>query len=120
MITEVYTHDEQIQSNYIPPAEHHDYISPDADDEIVKKRAADKRVRFLDDVYISFQRPIILALVVFLIQMPITNVLLCRHLPFLHLYGADGNINMLGITFKSIVFGVFVYCFDAVLSYFRY
>lgn len=120
MITEVYSRDENVRPNYIPPAKHTDYISPESDDEIVRKRAADKRVRFMDDVYISFQRPIILALVVFLLQMPIMNALLFRYLPFLHLYGADGNINMLGITFKSIVFGLVVYGFEAILSYLRY
>ena len=41
--------------------------------------------------------------------MSIFNHLFIKFLPFLHLYNQDGNINMYGMVFKSILFSIFYY-----------
>jgi hypothetical protein len=113
MTTEHLMQDDRIRPNYIPQAPaHRDYIPVSTGDDTVhatNKPTKDKRVRFADDVFVSIQRPIIIALLYFLFAVPIFNSFMGKYFSILKMYDIDGNINTRGITFKSIVFGLFVY-----------
>jgi len=118
MTTEHLMHDDHIRPNYIPHTQsQRDYIPEEEEEEDTStsgdnrpvKKSKDKRVRFADDVFVSIQRPIIIALLYFLFEVPIFNSFINKYLYFLKMYGVDGNINTRGITFKSILFGLFIY-----------
>lgn len=112
--------DERVQPNYVPPPSKRDYIHEDTEEEEERRlknfRRKEKRVRFVDNTFVEIQKPIIIALLFMLFQLPFMNVFLAKYLFFLGLYGDDGAMNMLGHTFKSILFGVLVYSLDYLMS----
>ncbi len=114
-------YDEQVTPNYIPPVKPHkkDYIASSEDEEEIQrdtKRKRERRVRFADDMYVSLQRPIIVALLFFLFSTPFFNSVLARYGTILFLFNGEGNITTWGITFKSVLFGALVYGLDIAIS----
>jgi hypothetical protein len=113
----VFTVDEAIQPNYIPRPKREQYIEEDNDDEVLREhRKKEKRVRFVDDVFVDIQKPVILALLFLLFQLPFMNAFLNKYLFFLKLSGEDGNMTIWGMLFKSSLFGTLVYCLDYLMN----
>lgn len=91
------TQDEQATANYIPPA-------PDA---YIEER---KRVRFQEPAQLSqydelcdkLQEPILIGILYFIFQMPIIRTTLVKLMP--PLFQTDGNSNMAGYLFNSVLF----------------
>lgn len=115
MDTTSYVQDESIKANYIPPSTRSRLgLEEDEDDYLPKPKKGkrekkEKKVHFADDWMVEWQRPILVAMLYFLFQMPMLNVLMLKYLKVLKMFGEDGNLNYVGFTFKSIVFGVGVY-----------
>lgn len=121
-----YTHDEQVQPNYIPrpskpqqygyiPEEDDTEIDPEEELEIARRRRnRDKRVRFVDDVFVEIQKPVIFALLFLFMQLPFVNTLMYRYLTVLKIYNEDGLMNMWGYLLKSVVFGISVYGIESI------
>ena len=104
--------------NYIPP-QNDTTPSLEAmfDDMAVRERNArrqtmERRRRFADDLLVQLQRPILLALLFFLFQLPSLRMGLLRYVPFLKLCSADGNLSTLGMTVFSMGFGACVFGLD--------
>ena len=116
----IYSVDEAIQPNYIPRPTRTHYIHEDKEEEEEAKmrlhKKKEKRVRFVDDTFVEIQKPVILALLFLLFQLPFMNAFLYKYLFFLKLSGEDGNMNMWGFVFKSAVFGIFVYGLDYLMA----
>ena len=115
MDTTSYVQDESIKANYIPPStrgrlglesEEDDYLPMPKRTSREKK---EKKVRFADDWVLEWQRPILIAMLFFLFQMPMLNVFMLKYLKALKMFGEDGNMNYFGFTFKSILFGLCVF-----------
>jgi hypothetical protein len=111
-----YTHDEEIQQNYIPKptssAAVLDYVrEQEKTTEKNMREYEDKKKREskLDAIISEFQTPIFITLLFFIFQMPIMNTMLFKRFPLFALYNDDGNFNFVGLLFKSILFGFAFY-----------
>ena len=98
--------DAQVQPNYVPqPQQHINYIddAEQTEDMIDKYNKSMERSNYVDDVYNQFQVPILLAVLYFFFQLPFLRKLLYKYAPIL--FKADGNMNLNGQVFNSVLFG---------------
>ena len=106
--------DPEIQANYVPrPRLPSDYIRDyEQQDPGRERRQLERRkvnLQTADDWYERLQIPILVALLFFIFQMPVFNSFLRKNFTFLTLYNDDGNFNIVGLIFKSILFGSMFY-----------
>lgn len=102
--------DPQIQPNYIPPTRTRDYIKEEPAD--VRKNVEDS-----SDYYSEIQIPLLLAVLYFLFQLPIFKKYLFTYIPAL--FSRDGNYNIKGFIFTSVLFGAIYYKFNKLSSLFN-
>jgi len=69
----------------------------------------------LDDMYNEIQTPLLIAVLYFLFQLPFVRKFLFTYIPFL--FSIDGNLNMNGYLFTSILFGVVFYSLNKLSWY---
>lgn len=102
MNTQQIVQDEQIQPNYVPES-NNDYIGNNimVDNTINQNNS---NINRLDEFYNTLQTPILLAILYFIFQLPIFKKYLLKYLP--SLFGKDGNQNIYGYVFYSIMFGI--------------
>jgi hypothetical protein len=119
--TAQYSHDEQVQPNYIPRANHPaDYVRDHY--ELTEKRLQEYETRKrkesrMDMILTEIQVPILLALLFFFYQLPLVNTLIFKRFSFLSLYDVDGNFNLAGLILKSILFGSTYYCLRSITNW---
>ena len=119
MTTTGHSTDPQIQPNYVPqPQNPVDYIknyeeSSDMVDEYNKNMS---RQNSLDDMYNEIQTPLLLAVLYFLFQLPFFRKFLLSYFPIL--FSNDGNFNINGFIFSSILFGLLFYTLNKVTNHF--
>jgi hypothetical protein len=119
MTTTSHSTDPQIQPNYVPqPQNPVDYIknyeeSSDMVDEYNKNMS---RQNSLDDMYNEIQTPLLLAVLYFLFQLPFFRKFLLSYFPIL--FSNDGNFNINGFLFSSVLFGLLFYTLNKVTNHF--
>ena len=115
MDTTQYSHDEQVQTNYVPkPILKKDYVRNEyeiSEHDIQRQERAKKQQTRFETMIHEFQIPIILSLLYFFFQLPIVNTQIFKKFSFLSIYDEDGNFNIYGLGFKSILFGSTYYAF---------
>ena len=108
-----YSNDDQVQPNYIPRHDvERDYVKDQYDmTEQNLKEYEQKKIQlsYWDRVFTDFQTPIFIAIIFFFFQLPIVNTIIFKRFSFLSLYNEDGNFNMMGLIFKSTLFGSLYY-----------
>ena len=106
MNTNNITQDEQIQPNYIPN-DNQDYIG---DNIMIDNTINNTNNQYnrLDDFYNNLQTPLLLTILYFIFQLPIIKKYLFKFLP--NLFGKDGNQNIYGHIFYSILFSLGYVC----------
>jgi hypothetical protein len=117
--TQSYTHDAHIQPNYLPPPPQNvkDYIGEEVDDDIVMRYNKQQNTsNSLDQLYDEMQIPLLIAVMFFLFQLPIFKKMLYQYFPVLFL--KDGNINIYGYVFTSVLFGFLYYFIFKVMTHF--
>ena len=108
------SNDAQVQPNYVPPAPptQNDYIkNPEENDDISNNY--NKRMETqnsLDDMYNELQTPLLLMVLYFLFQLRFYRKFLFSYFPVL--FSKDGNININGLFFNSILFGFAYYALN--------
>lgn len=110
MTTTGISNDAQIQPNYIPmQTQQIDYIknSEPTSDMIENYNKSVQQSNSLDEIYNEIQTPLLLAVLYFLFQLPFFRKILFNYMPFL--FSQDGNLNINGFVFKSILFGFIFY-----------
>lgn len=113
MTTHNITQDPNVQPNYIPPipiAKHNqDYIKDyENNEDIINSYNKNvNRNNSLDEMYNEIQTPLLLALLYFLLQLPFFKKQLYSYFPVL--FNLDGNYNIYGYLFSSILFGMLFY-----------
>jgi hypothetical protein len=114
--TDTIMQDVQTQPNYIPKEQTLDYIKNQENSEDILS-AYNKKVKktdtfndSLNDMYNEIQTPILLAVLYFLFQLPILKKTLFTYIP--SLFSKDGNYNINGFFFISILFGFVFYKFN--------
>ena len=115
MDTTQFSHDEQIQTNYVPKSIlKKDYVRDEyniSEQDIQNQERAKKQQTRFETMIHEFQVPIILSLLYFLFQLPIVNAQIFKKFSFLSIYDEDGNFNVYGLGFKSVLFGSIYYAF---------
>lgn len=120
MTTTGHSNDPQIQPNYVPPPPPHsiDYIKnyEQTSDMINDYNRNMNRNNSLDDTYNEIQVPLLLTVLYFLFQLPFFRKFLYTYFPVL--FSNDGNLNINGFLFKSILFGLLFYILNKVTTHF--
>ena len=110
--------DDQIQPNYVPPAPvgRSDYIKDyEENDQVVQNyNNTMKNNNTLDDMYDELQTPLLLCVLFFLFQLPIFKNKIFTYAPALCL--KDGNYNIYGYVFISILYGLVYYVSTKIMS----
>ena len=119
--TESYQNDEQVIPNHIPSKKlTTDYLR-EYEERMSKMNIEDQqaqhRKELVVSVYDELQTPILIGVLFFLFQVPIINTLMFKYLSFMKIYNDDGNLNLYGILFKSILFGFVYFGFIRVTTY---
>jgi len=117
--TESITHDPQVQPNYIPfPQEKRiDYIPDNGQmKSMVDQYNREKNKNdSLDEIYMEFQGPLLLAVLYFLFQLPVFRKVIFGYFPIL--FSKDGNYNIHGFLFMSVLFGLLYYLLTKISLY---
>lgn len=119
MNTTGHSNDAQVQPNYVPMAERQaDYIKDyeDTSDMIDNYNKNVNRDNSLDDMYNEIQTPLLLAVLYFLFQLPFFKRFLFGYFPVL--FSNDGNFNINGFMFTSVLFGLLFYLLNKVTNHF--
>lgn len=119
MDNSVYTQDETIQQNYIPNKNVPDYLDS-YDQEERKVRAYEKEKhhkKMIDIILEEIQLAVYVAILFFIFQTAAFRKLIWNHFTFLPILSSDGNINVNGIMFKSVLFGAVFYCSQKLAAY---
>ena len=95
--------DEAVKPNYVPPSENADYISDYISNENILREheKSESATKTVEDLYDEIQIPLLAAMLYFLSQMPATKKYETKFIP--GLFNTDGNMNLYGILFNSIV-----------------
>jgi hypothetical protein len=104
--------DESAKPNYIPPAKlKEDYVLEQEERIRETKTSAEIRntINHKFDLIAELQMPIVVAVLFLIFQVDTINILIARYLKFAGFFGEDGNINVVGMLFKSAVFGACYY-----------
>jgi hypothetical protein len=101
--------DSQIQQEYIPPSNNKNFIEEDED--IEENNFRDNKSKnylyMFENTYNEIQMALLLSVFYFLLQLPYIKKLLITYIPIL--FFKDGNINIYGNLFMSILFGIVYY-----------
>ena len=120
MTTNGISTDPQVMPNYVPPppSHHEDYIKNyEQSSDMVNNYNIGKQINdSLDDMYNEIQTPILLAVLYFLFQLPFFKRFFYTYVPFL--FSNDGNYNINGYLFTSILFGLLFHLLMKTTSYF--
>ena len=111
--------DPQVMPNYVPPPpQNMDYIKNyEQTSDMVNQYNKGKHINdSLDDMYNEIQTPILLAVLYFLFQLPFFKRFLYTYISFL--FSNDGNYNINGYLFTSILFGLLFHLLMKTTSYF--
>lgn len=114
------SNDPQVQPNYIPEIQNqnNDYISEynTVPDIIQNYNNSYNKNNSLDEMYNEIQMPLLIALMFLLFQLPFFRKFLYSYFPVLFLN--DGNLNIKGFIFISVLFGIFYYFLNKIVAHF--
>lgn len=108
--------DESARVNYIPPATRSNLGIMEEDEWAPKKKEKKKKVHFEEDLFELWKRPILIAMLFFLFEMPMITVLMLKYLTFLKLFNDSGTLNYTGFIVKSLLFGLSVYGIELLIQ----
>jgi hypothetical protein len=111
--------DPNIQPNYVPPPpQNMDYIKDyEQTSDMVNNYNRDiLKQNSLDDMYNEIQTPLLLAVLYFLFQLPFFRKFLFSYFPVL--FSNDGNLNINGFLFTSVLFGLLYYLLTKTTNHF--
>jgi hypothetical protein len=111
--------DKFVQPNYVPNENKIDYIQQHelSSDIIHNYNYNNQKQEVLDNIYNEIQIPLLLIVLYFLFQLPIFKRFLFKYTPFL--FQNDGNTNISGLCFISILFGFTFYIINKMLLQFN-
>jgi hypothetical protein len=119
MTTSGLSNDPYVQPNYVPlPPQNMDYIKnyERTEDMIDEYNKSSNRQNNLDDVYNEIQIPLLLAVLYFFFQLPFFRKFLFTYFPIL--FSNDGNLNLNGFLFMSILFAFAFYIINKTTNHF--
>ena len=108
--------DVNVQPNYIPPNTN-DYIANHVTpNEIIQQNREKEAINDkTEEFYETIQMPLLVGLLFFIFQLPFIRKNLFIYLP--SLFNKDGNPNLSGYLFNSVVFALLYFSFTYILKY---
>lgn len=108
--------DVNVQPNYIPPNTN-DYIANHVTPNEIIQQNREKEVLNdkTEEFYETIQMPLLVGLLFFIFQLPFIRKNLFIYLP--SLFNKDGNPNLSGYLFNSVVFALLYFSFTYILKY---
>ena len=108
------TQDPNIQPNYISP-DNNKYIDDNISNEEIEDNyhSLVNKNNSLDSLYDELQIPLLLIVLYFTFQLPIFKTTLFKYLPLL--CNTDGNMNLNGLLFTSVSFGIIYYILSQII-----
>ena len=99
--------DQSVKPNYVPKDDEKDYIGNIIDREkiIQENQRKQNQSDNMDYIYTQLQIPLIVGILYFLFQLPIIRKRMFAFLP--SLFYKDGNPNLSGYVFNSVIFALF-------------
>ena len=99
--------DQSVKPNYVPKDDEKDYIGNIIDREkiIQENQRKQNQSDNMDYIYTQLQIPLIVGILYFLFQLPIIRKRMFAFLP--SLFNKDGNPNLSGYVFNSVIFALF-------------
>ena len=119
MSTSGHSTDPYIQPNYVPqPPQNNDYIRnyEQTSDMVNDYNKNTQRQNSLDDMYSEIQAPLLLSVLYFLFQLPFFRKFLFSYFPVL--FSNDGNLNLNGFLFTSVLFGLLFYLTNKISTHY--
>ena len=119
MTTNSITTDPYVQPNYVPEIpQQEDYIKNyETNEDIINNYNKNaQNADSLDEMYNEIQTPLLLAVLYFLFQLPFVRKNLYTYFPVL--FSVDGNLNINGFLFTSILFGLLFYMLNKITTHF--
>ena len=119
MSTSGITTDPYTQPNYVPEIpQQPDYIKNyETNEEMINNYNKNyQNNNSLDEMYNEIQTPLLLAVLYFLFQLPFFRKNLLTYFPIL--FSIDGNLNINGFLFTSILFGLLFYMLNKITTHF--
>jgi hypothetical protein len=121
--TTSYSQDEEVAPNYIPAPKITSEFVKEYEDNYARKEEHIKKqkraIQSMDDVFLELRAPLIIALLYLLFQSPVFQTLVFKRFSILGVYSPDGNVNMVGLLLKSVLFGVSYYALEKMAEYVR-
>jgi hypothetical protein len=108
MTSEHLTSDKQAMPNYVPTNLNDKYIDDDDDEYNLNLNS-----KSYNNLYSELQFPLLLGILYFIFQMPVFKNTLFQYFTFL--FSSDGNYNINGLTFLSMMFSLTYYVFTNVI-----
>lgn len=99
-----YTQDNAIKANYIP-APNITYSIKEDDFNAYEYEQKRQKERTFDALFAKIQEPIMITILYFIFQMSAMNSVMYTYMSALGIYKEDGNLNITGMIFKSVIFG---------------
>jgi len=112
--TNQYTHDPSIQPDYIPKPVNIDYIKDDEQTTEIINKHNNSNNSNLDNLYDEIQVPLLIGVLFFLFQLPVFKKILYKYFPIL--FFKEGNVNIYGYSFMSVLFSVFYYLIHKIMT----
>ena len=114
--TTTINNDVNVQPNYIPP-NNNDYIANHVtpNDIIEQNRMKENMNDNVEQFYETIQMPLLVGLLFFIFQLPFIRKNLFIYLP--SLFNKDGNPNLSGYVFNSVIFALLYFSFTYILKY---
>lgn len=108
--------DVNVQPNYIPP-NNNDYIANHVTPNEIIQQNREKEVLNdkTEEFYETIQMPLLVGLLFFIFQLPFIRKNLFIYLP--SLFNKDGNPNLSGYLFNSVIFALLYFSFTYILKY---
>ena len=108
--------DVNVQPNYIPP-NNNDYIENHVTPNEIIQQNREKEVLNdkTEEFYETIQMPLLVGLLFFIFQLPFIRKNLFIYLP--SLFNKDGNPNLSGYLFNSVIFALLYFSFTYILKY---
>jgi len=107
--------DQQVQPNFVPPPTVPQYIIEESSERLLEmNKSRNIQSNSVDLLYDELHVPLILAILYFIFQLPISHKYLKSALPFI--YKADSNFTFIGYVTISIIYAMTFYSINIVMK----
>ena len=109
MMTEQIMHDNSARPNFVPspPAEKANYIQDEETMETLINQKKNQYQNKMDNFYDEIQTPLLIMILYFIFQLPTFKNSMLKNFPLF--FFKNGNYNLKGMVFNTIMFGGFYY-----------